>query len=546
MALTEIGARLRLANAAGFKKDADKAAGSLGKLGREAGQADRKVTGLERASKRAGGALGKMGKAAAVGLAGLAAGGAAAGVAVLSDSIGKAADLGETMSKVNNVFGKGATDIRVWSKTAARSFGLSQQEALAAAGQYGDMFKQLGFTEQAAVANSKALVKMSADLGSFHNVDPTDVLDRIGAAMRGEYDSLQALIPNINAARVETEALAKTGKKAVKELTAQEKVAATLAIIHKDGALAADDFAETSGGLTNQQRILRAQLDDTKASIGRGLLPVMTDLAAWVNDEAVPAIQRFVDQFQRGVGPGGEFKSTLQDVADATQDVYEKTKAVVEFVVRNKDAFTAITAGVVAYRAAMKSAAVWSATMGTNGPKAAAGITAAGGAADANATKVGAFAAAAGRAAGAIGLLAGALIILDEYADIEVGGKGTLDKIGKGLKNKDAGAVWNAVWGEGFKVNPAITDAIRPDGGWYFGAPDAPPPKSRPGGSSQDRSTVLTPVTPTYPRKAANGNLTAAPAATVTRTTVVVPVQLNGREIGRAVIEDLEDRGARQ
>lgn len=106
----------------------------------------------------------------------------------LNDSKVAASDLSETVSKSNNVFGQSAQAVFDWSRTSAQSYGLSQRAALAATAQFGDMFHQLGFTEQQSARTSQNLVKMAADLGSFHNVDPSDVLERIGASLRGEYD----------------------------------------------------------------------------------------------------------------------------------------------------------------------------------------------------------------------------------------------------------------------------------------------------------------------------------------------------------------------
>lgn len=232
------------------------------------------------AADNAGKKGGKFGEAMKAGLAV----GATAAVAFGAKAIKSASDMSETLSKSNVIFGAQAKEMEKWSRTAAQSFGLSQSAALDAATGFGNMFKQLGFTGKAAADNSKSIVQMAADLGSFNNVDPSEVLDKISGALRGEFDSLQALIPNINAARVEQEALAATGKKAAKELTAQEKATATLAIIQKDGAAAAGDFAKTSGGLANQQRILRARFDDVSAQVGTKLLPVVLDLLERFNE----------------------------------------------------------------------------------------------------------------------------------------------------------------------------------------------------------------------------------------------------------------------
>ncbi|MBK6858155.1 MAG: hypothetical protein IPG97_16785 [Microthrixaceae bacterium] len=51
------------------------------------------------------------------------------------------------------------------------------------------------------------------------------------AAFGGEYDALQKFVPTINAAAVEQQALAETGKSSARELTAQEKALATYSLM---------------------------------------------------------------------------------------------------------------------------------------------------------------------------------------------------------------------------------------------------------------------------------------------------------------------------
>lgn len=265
-----------------------------------------KTSGFEKeAEAKIGGTIKRLGAIAAGALVGAQVGG------FLKSAVGEASDLQETVSKTQNVFGPAGRSVQEWSKGAAKAFGLSQQAALGAAAQYGDMFIQLGFTQKQSAKTSEALVKTAADLGSFHNVDPSDVLERIGGALRGEYDSLQQLIPNISAARVEQEALAATHKKSAKDLTAAEKATATLAIIQRDGANAANDFAETSDGLANRQRVLGATFTDLKAKIGAQLLPVVVKLAAFAQDTLLPGLTRLGGFLQDKLGPAftrlGEF-----------------------------------------------------------------------------------------------------------------------------------------------------------------------------------------------------------------------------------------------
>lgn len=207
----------------------------------------------------------------------------------------KASDLNETISQSRQIFKSSAEGLISWSRTTATSLGLSQTAALGATTQFGDMLTQIGFAPGRAAKMSQGMVTLASDLASFKNADITDVLDAQSAAFRGEYDSLQRFIPNINAARVETEALRITGKKHAEDLTATDKALAIQAIMYRDTKNAQGDFARTSGGMANQQRILKAQLDNTVTSLGQKLLPVAVKVTTWANDSFVPILMRGVN-----------------------------------------------------------------------------------------------------------------------------------------------------------------------------------------------------------------------------------------------------------
>ena len=193
-------------------------------------------------------------------------------VSFLQGAIDKASDLNETVSKSQAIFEGQANSVRQWSQGAAQSMGLSSQAALDAATSFGDMFRQLGDSGPAAAQTSQQVVQLAADLGSFNNLETGDVIDRLSASFRGEFDSLQAIIPNINAARVEQEALTATGKKSASALTQQEKAHATLAIVMRDSSRAQGDFEKTAGGAANTAKRNAAAMDDLKAKVGSGLL----------------------------------------------------------------------------------------------------------------------------------------------------------------------------------------------------------------------------------------------------------------------------------
>jgi hypothetical protein len=213
-------------------------------------------------------------------------------ISIIGGTIKAASDLNETVNKSSTIFGSNMGAIDTWAKSAARNLGLSRAAALETAAGFGNMFSQLGFTADESARLSMEVTQMSADLGSFNNLPTADVADRIAGAFRGEYDSLQQLIPNISDARVKSEALAMTGKTNADSLTAQEKAAAVLAIVHRDGAAAMGDFARTSDGLANSQKILSAEFDNARGRLGALLIGPATAMVQWVTD-MIPRLEAF-------------------------------------------------------------------------------------------------------------------------------------------------------------------------------------------------------------------------------------------------------------
>jgi hypothetical protein len=203
--------------------------------------------------------------------------------------MGKAAvdagsDLQETLSKSNTVFGDSAAKIELWAAGAARGFGQSKQQALEAAGSFGNMFTQLGIGSATAADMSVQMTELASDFASFHNADITEVLNAQQAAFRGEYDALQAFVPTINAAAVEQQALKMGLATTTGELTAQDKALATQALMMQGAGAAAGDFTRTADGLANSQRIATAEAANASATLGTGLLPITQKVTEWAGN----------------------------------------------------------------------------------------------------------------------------------------------------------------------------------------------------------------------------------------------------------------------
>lgn len=192
-----------------------------------------------------------------------------------------ASDLEESSSKALRVFGDWVDSVEKVAETSATSMGIAKQEYLEAAGTFGNLFRAMGLGQESAAGMSKGIISLAADLASFNNANPEDVLLALRAGLVGESEPLRKFGVNITAARIETEAfrlgLVK-GKDALKkqggELTSAQKAQAAYSLIMQDTKLAQGDFARTAEGAANRLRILKAQAKDAAAGLGKHLLPI--------------------------------------------------------------------------------------------------------------------------------------------------------------------------------------------------------------------------------------------------------------------------------
>lgn len=388
MALEEIGVKLIAAGEQAFLNAMNKADKSVHGFGKSTESAEKPTKTL---SERAIALSTVMGNALYNGA--MAAGKAIMGFA--TDSITAASDLAETTNKVTVVFGEQSDAVLAWGKNAALTMGMSQNAALSAAGTYGNLFTSMGMTSQASADMSMSLVKTAADLASFNNMSPEEVLEKLRAGLTGETEPLKSLGVNLNQAAIEAEAMSlglskgtvdqlaaaeasvalekavkatslatrkygadsiQAREAAIKEAKAQEKLEevmaggnveltaaakaqATYSLIMKQTTNALDDFSETSSGLANQQRILKAQMEDTKAALGKAFLPVVNlVMNAMTKLFSSPEFQKGMADFTAGIEKAAKWvednwpiiSKVFERVWKNIQKVLEKAKAIIK------------------------------------------------------------------------------------------------------------------------------------------------------------------------------------------------------------------------
>jgi hypothetical protein len=253
------------------------------------------VNDAEGAFEAFGTKVGNIAKTAAVAFAAI---GTAAAVGAYK-AIEKASDLAESVSKIETIFGDGAQGVSDFSKTAAKELGMSQQSVYDAAGTFGVFGKAAGLGGQDLTDFSNKFTTLSADLASFNNTSPEDAMQAIGAALRGESEPLRRYGVMLDDAALKAEAMAQGIYDGKGPLTQQQKVLAASGAIFKQTADAQGDFAKTSDGLANKQRIFKAQLDNVITTIGTKLLPIFMNVVDFISTKLGPVISMLTSAFEK-------------------------------------------------------------------------------------------------------------------------------------------------------------------------------------------------------------------------------------------------------
>jgi hypothetical protein len=240
--------------------------------------------------------VGNIAKTAAVALAAV----GAAAAAGAYKAITAASDLAEAQSKVNVIFGEdGAKYIQQFADRADVALGQSKQSVMDAVGTFGMFAKAAGLSGDFAAEFSMQFTELASDLASFNNTSPEEAIQAIGSALRGESEPLRKYGVMLNDAALKAEAMAQGIYNGIGPLNDRQKILAAEGVIYKQTADAQGDFARTSDGLANKQRILKAQLDNLVTTIGGKLLPIFMELMNFITTKLGPTISKLTKAFEK-------------------------------------------------------------------------------------------------------------------------------------------------------------------------------------------------------------------------------------------------------
>jgi phage-related protein len=204
-----------------------------------------------------------------------------------------ASDQEQAYGGLDAVYGKHASVVKESAKTAAASAGMSATAYAEMAAQIGGQLKSAGVPIDKVAGQTDKLIKRGADLATTYGGTTADAVNSLSSAFRGEFDSSERLNVGLSAATVQAELVRRGQDKLTGAALAAAKVQATQALIYKNSGDAAGQFAQQTDSLAEKQQIAQANMENTAATLGAVLLPVvglvtdaLADLAGWMGKNA--------------------------------------------------------------------------------------------------------------------------------------------------------------------------------------------------------------------------------------------------------------------
>ncbi|MBO5837283.1 MAG: hypothetical protein J6Q92_05255 [Oscillospiraceae bacterium] len=246
-------------------------------------------------------------------------------VAFGKEAIKLGSDLQEVQNVVDVTFTTMNEQVNEFTKNAAKTAGLSETMAKRYVGTFGAMAKSFRFTEEEAYNMSTSLTQLAGDVASFYNLTQDEAYTKLKSVFTGETESLKDLGVVMTQTALDDYALRKGLGKTTDQMSEQEKVALRYQFVLEQLSGASGDFLRTSNSWANQTRLLTLQFDQLKATIGQGLINVLTPAVKMLN-ELLEKLQTTADAFKTftesvfGDASGG-MQSSVAGAADSAGDL---------------------------------------------------------------------------------------------------------------------------------------------------------------------------------------------------------------------------------
>ena len=219
-------------------------------------------------------------------------------VGFAKSAVTAASDLSESMNAVAVTFGRASDGILELGENAAKAVGMSQKDFNAFAVQFAGFTKQIAGASGDVVAVTDELTVRIADFASVMNLDIPRAAQIFQSSLAGSTEPIRAFGIDMSAAAVAAFAVEQGMVESAAAMTEADKVAARYALLMQETAQMSGDFAATSSGLANSQRILAAELENARSTIGEAMIPAIQGLMGAVRPvlEAFTALPKGMQQ----------------------------------------------------------------------------------------------------------------------------------------------------------------------------------------------------------------------------------------------------------
>lgn len=232
--------------------------------------ADKAAADLDAVGKKAGGFESGLNKAAV--------GAAAAGVAIVAfgkSALDAASNAQQAAGAVDAIYGDTADTIHSFAKTAAKDTGLAASDYEDMAAVFGAQLKNMGVATQDLAPQTDELISLGADLAAQFGGSTADAVAALSSLMKGEADPIEKYGVAIKQADI----AAKEAELGLSGLTGEAAKAATtqamLALLAEQTGDAVGAFGREADTAAGQTARANAQWQDTQATLGAVLLPVV-------------------------------------------------------------------------------------------------------------------------------------------------------------------------------------------------------------------------------------------------------------------------------
>lgn len=207
------------------------------------------------------------------------------------DSVENASTLNESLNAVKVSFGDASGAITKLGEDSATRLGLSQAQFNGIATQFSAFAGTIAGAGGDVSGVIDDLSTRGADFASVMNLDVNDALGLFQSGLAGETEPLRRYGIDLSAAAVEAYALSSGIWDGVGTMTEAQKVQARYGSLMEQTNKTAGDFANTSDGLANTQRIANARFEDASAALGGAFMPIVQEVTSMLADTFVPIIE---------------------------------------------------------------------------------------------------------------------------------------------------------------------------------------------------------------------------------------------------------------